>query len=453
MIKKLPPTDPAGPSGSWPIPNGPPDPPKKLGKFAAAAPVAGPDSGLNGAGPDLNGAGPPGLVAKCSELAHSAAGQAKPLVFGFGEEGEEGQVDRPEGGEGGSCDEKLVPVTVLSGFLGSGKTTLLNRILTSHHGKRIAVIQNEFGEDLGLGSALAAEGKAGQIFEECFEMNNGCICCSVRDDLINTLERIMRNRHKFDYILVETTGMANPGPIASIFWLDSELESSLHLDAIVTLVDAKHILKHLDDPSLCSSFEAAQQIAFADRILLNKIDLVTESEVEAVEGRLREINGVAPIYRTRNSEIDLDNILDVKAFDAERAKEVELGASGESDKGCEHGEDCSEHEHSSKVRHDGRIGTVSCSEDRALDERKLNLWLGGVLWENEGGMTIFRIKGLLTIHGEETQMVLQGVHNLFDILPAQAQVDSLSRSKIVFIGQNLDRLALQQGLSSCVKQE
>jgi G3E family GTPase len=161
-------------------------------------------------------------------------------------------------------------------------------VLTANHGKRVAVIQNEFGEDLGLGSTVAAEGLGGEVFEECYEMNNGCICCSVRDELVNTLERIMTKRHKFDYVLVETTGMANPGPIASIFWLDDELGSDLFLDAIITLVDAKHVLQHLDDASASSgSFEVAQQIAFADRILLNKIDLVDEQHLAVVEQRIR----------------------------------------------------------------------------------------------------------------------------------------------------------------------
>ena len=165
---------------------------------------------------------------------------------------------------------------------------VVRRVLTAHHGKRVAVIQNEFGEDLGLGSTVAAEGMGGEVFEECYEMNNGCICCSVRDELVNTLERIMTKRHKFDYVLVETTGMANPGPLASIFWLDDELGSALFLDAIITLVDAKHVLQHLDDPGPSGgSFEVAQQIAFADRIILNKIDLVSESELAVVEARIR----------------------------------------------------------------------------------------------------------------------------------------------------------------------
>jgi G3E family GTPase len=157
-----------------------------------------------------------------------------------------------------------------------------HRILTTNHGKRIAVIQNEFGEDLGLGSTVAAEGSGAEVFEECYEMNNGCICCSVRDELVNTLERIMRRRDKFDYVVVETTGMANPGPIASIFWLDSELESDLFLDAIITVVDAKHIALQLD-PGNGAAEEAEMQIAFADRIILNKVDLVTEQELDEVQ--------------------------------------------------------------------------------------------------------------------------------------------------------------------------
>ena len=197
-----------------------------------------------------------------------------------------------------------IPVTVLTGFLGSGKTTLLNRILTENHGKRIAVIENEFGE-IGIDDALVI-----QADEEIFEMNNGCICCTVRGDLIRILGNLLKRKNKFDAIMIETTGLADPAPVAQTFFVDDELKESFRLDAIVTLVDAKHVGQHLGDSAECQ-----EQIAFADVLLLNKTDLATPAELDALEARIRGMNSSCKIHRTRNSLIDLDHVLNVRAFD------------------------------------------------------------------------------------------------------------------------------------------
>ena len=204
-----------------------------------------------------------------------------------------------------------IPVTVLTGFLGAGKTTLLNRILSEHHGQRIAVIENEFGE-VGIDQALVINAD-----EEIFEMNNGCICCTVRGDLIRILGQLLKRRDKFDRILVETTGMADPGPVAQTFFMDEDMKAQFALDGLVTVVDAKHLLLHLDD-----SEEAQKQVAFADVILLNKCDLVTADELDTVEQRVRKINAVARLIRTTNADAPINAVLDVGGFDLSRAIEV-----------------------------------------------------------------------------------------------------------------------------------
>jgi G3E family GTPase len=211
-----------------------------------------------------------------------------------------------------SVTPSRVPVTVLTGFLGSGKTTLLNRILSEQHGKRIAVIENEFGE-VGVDSELVIGAE-----EELFETNNGCICCTVRGDLIRILGQLMKRRDKFDYILIETTGMADPGPVAQTFFLDDDLKNQFALDAIVTMVDAKHFEQHVDELN-----EPAEQVAFADLVLLNKTDLVDAGSLERIERRIRGINGTAKIFRTKNADVPVDKVLNVGAFDLQRALSVD----------------------------------------------------------------------------------------------------------------------------------
>ena len=445
--------------------------------------------------------------------------------------------------------ETRVPVTVLTGFLGSGKTTLLNRILTENHGKKIAVIENEFGE-VGIDNDLVIGAE-----EEIFEMNNGCICCTVRGDLIRILGHLMKRRDKFDYIMVETTGMADPGPVAQTFYVDDDMQQKLHLDAIVTLVDAKHIWEHIDD-----SDEAKEQVAFADVILLNKIDLVAPEDLDKLEARIKSMNSMAKIYRSRDAVVEMDHILNVGGFNLDRALEIDpkfmepeypfewsgiyqlkagtyewvmgegpdpaMGAAllplantglaakeaslmdavltfSEDDQAVEPGETMclgkgqhnqlvlnengetvfnfvikqpgyymlfTEHhpdefdarlcgaesvldpledrEYKPDHEHDEEVTSVGITLPGDLQLEKLNGWLSQLL--RDQGQDIFRMKGVLSVRGWDERFVFQGVHMLFDGRPDRPWENELRQNKMIFIGRNLDRAALENGFRECL---
>lgn len=315
----------------------------------------------------------------------------------------------------------LIPVTVLTGYLGAGKTTLLNQLLTEEHGKRYAVIVNEFGE-IGIDNELVVDAD-----EEVFEMNNGCICCTVRGDLIRIIGNLLKRKGTFDAILIETTGLADPAPVAQTFFVDDEVKAVAKLDSIVTVVDAKNIIARLDD-----SHEAAEQVAFADVLLLNKTDLVPADELAALEARLRAINPTAVIHRTERCAISPTEILDRRAFDLDRILEIEPDFLGED-----------AHEH------DDAVTSVALRETRPIDGNRFNQWIGTLL--REKGISILRSKGILDIKGSPNRLVFQGVHMLMEGDDGKAWGrDEARDSKLVFIGRDLDTAELKAGFAACV---
>jgi G3E family GTPase len=314
-----------------------------------------------------------------------------------------------------------IPVTVLTGYLGAGKTTLLNRILTEQHGKKYAVIVNEFGE-IGIDNDLVVNAD-----EEEFEMNNGCICCTVRGDLIRILGGLMKRKGAFDGILIETTGLADPAPVAQTFFVDDDVRRLTRLDSIVTVVDARHVTQRLED-----SHEAAEQIAFADVILLNKTDLVSTEELIEVERRIRAINATAAIRLTQRCEVDLGAVLDQGAFDLDRILAIEPNFLGEDDH-----------------QHDDAVKSVCLRTDRPLDGNRLFGWLRPLLAER--GQDLLRTKGILSMAGEDRRFVVQAVHMLMEgNFTEPWGSDERRDSRLVFIGRNLDEASLRQRFDSCI---
>ena len=340
-----------------------------------------------------------------------------------------------------------IPVTVLTGYLGAGKTTLLNRILTEQHGKKYAVIVNEFGE-IGIDNDLVVGAD-----EEVFEMNNGCICCTVRGDLIRILEGLMKRRGKFDAIIVETTGLADPAPVAQTFFVDQEVQDTARLDAVVTVADAKWLSARLKDAP-----EAKNQIAFADVIVLNKTDLVEPAELREVEARIRAINPYAKLHKTQRCAVPLDAVLERNAFNLDRILEIEPDFLAEDDHDHDHHEhgheDHAHHGHAHghgglKHYHDEDMQSVAIAHDGDVDAQKFMPWLNDLV-QREGGK-ILRSKGILAFKGEPKRFVFQGVHMMLDgDVQREWKPDEKRLSKLVFIGRDLPEDKIRQGFQACL---
>jgi G3E family GTPase len=332
-----------------------------------------------------------------------------------------------------------IPVTVLTGYLGAGKTTLLNRILSENHGKKYAVIVNEFGE-IGIDNDLIIGAD-----EEVFEMNNGCICCTVRGDLVRIMDGLMKRRGKFDAIIVETTGLADPAPVAQTFFVDEDVQKNARLDAVVTVADAKWLADRLKDAP-----EAKNQIAFADVIVLNKTDLVSSPELAEVEARIRGINPYAKLHRTERCMVALADVLDRGAFDLDRILDIEpdfLEAGDDHDR--HHGHDHHHHDHGLKHYHDEEMQSLSLKTDKPLDPSRFMPWLQ-TLVQTEG-QKILRSKGILAFHDDDDRYVFQGVHMMLEGDHQRKWKDGEPReSRLVFIGRELPEQTIREGFERCI---
>lgn len=392
-----------------------------------------------------------------------------------------------------SSNADRCPITIVTGFLGAGKTTLINHILKENHGKKIAVIENEYGE-VGIDDALVMETK-----EDIYEMNNGCLCCTVRGDLIRILGKLLRRRNKFDYIMIETTGLANPAPVIQTFFVDDDLKEATRLDAVVTVCDAKHLLQHLDEEKPADVVnEAVQQVAFADRILLNKVDLVSKEDLDLVKRRIKAINAGVDIVECSFAKVDLDRVLGIHAFSLDRLllkdpefldeeddhhhhhhhhhdhdadhpchecdKEKEEGhhkdhhhkENGHEENGHagHHGKQ-QHHGHHLDHKHDSNVGSVGIQMDGNCNMQRLNAWLSVLL--KERGADLFRSKGILSIAGSDDRHVFQGVHMMLQFTSSAEGVgrpwgpDEKRVNKVVFIGKNLNRQELTDAFKACLE--
>ena len=345
-----------------------------------------------------------------------------------------------------------IPVTVLTGYLGAGKTTLLNRILSEPHGKKYAVIVNEFGE-IGIDNDLVVGAD-----EEVFEMNNGCICCTVRGDLVRILDGLMRRKGKFDAVIVETTGLADPAPVAQTFFVDENVGRKTRLDAVVTVADARWLSDRLKDAP-----EAKNQIAFADVILINKTDLVSPEELREVEGRIRGINPYAKVHRTERAQIPLNEVLGRNAFDLDRILDIEPDFLETTDDhhhhdghGHDHGHDHDHHHHDHKHTHSGlkhyhdeEMQSVSLRSEKPLDPDKFFPWVQNLVQTD--GPNILRCKGILSFKNDDDRFVFQGVHMILDGDHQRPWNKGEKRdSRIVFIGRNLPEDKIRQGFESSI---
>lgn len=353
-----------------------------------------------------------------------------------------------------------VPCTIVTGFLGAGKTTLLNHILTEKHGHRIAVIENEFGEvDVDSDLVLASD-------EEIFQVTNGCICCvvDVRNDLVKILQKLLERQGQFDHILVETSGLADPSPVAATFFIDNEVAKKVVLDGVVALVDALHVQPHLDDQALAEyDNQAVTQIVVADRILLNKADLVEPARLAEVERRIRTLNAGAPILRTVQARVDLSQILGLQSFesgvlttrDADFFDDAHGDGHGHGhghdhvcDENCDHGHDHGAAGGSGSHSHDPSVASESFLFDAPFDAARLMRSLDELMVD--AGDDIFRLKGILHVQGDERRHVLQGVHRILELKPSTPWGAETPESKLVFIGRKLEAEPLRERLRSCL---